>query len=91
MNEQEQIKMGDLVRIKSDAEDIGHLYPARFRAFRDARMVGHIIDINDDKNDPHPIEVEFGNNPGVRESMTFWWDELERLSRVFDADDGGEG
>lgn len=72
-----ELTIGDRVRIKSDAEDTGHLYPMRFKAFRDVRLCGCVIAIGDDRIDPHPVTVDFAENCLNPETMDFWWDELE--------------
>lgn len=74
------LKVGDLVRIHDDMEPIGHLYTARFRAFRDSGMCGRIIKIEDERIDPHPMLVDFAENRLNPETMYFGRNELKRIA-----------
>lgn len=73
----ERAELGTRVRIKADAEDRGHLFQMRFKAFRDMRYAGHIRSLEDEDQDPHPVEVDFAENPYNPETMWLAWDELE--------------
>lgn len=78
MSAEQKLKMGDKVRARHDMDIIGHLYPVRIRALRDARITGHITEIRNDVGDPHPIRVLFSDD----DQYWFWWDELEPAEPV---------